>query len=100
MKTAHLPAMLLLSLSLYTRAQENEIYGTGNVGIGTTNPTTKLDVRGDARIDSVLKVGDSLSVTGDTYLNGGLKIESLKNETSADAGLLLIDAAWNIKDFF
>jgi hypothetical protein len=39
--------------------------GTGNVGIGTTNPTSKLTVEGNARITGILTVGSS-SIT----LNG------------------------------
>jgi len=39
---------------------------SGNVGIGMTNPVTKLDVNGDININSVYKIGGStvLSVTG------------------------------------
>jgi hypothetical protein len=45
------------------------IYGefdTGNVGIGTTSPSGKLDVNGDINVDSVYKIGGStvLSVSG------------------------------------
>lgn len=108
MKTTHLPAIAVLAFSFYSYGQENEIPVNGNVGIGTTSPTSKLDVRGDVKIDSVLNVGDSLvvargatisedlKVTEDTYLNGSLKLKSLKNETTTDAGLLLIDPEGNV----
>lgn len=36
----------------------------GNVGIGTTSPTQKLDVAGDARVSGNLTVGGGLNVTG------------------------------------
>lgn len=58
-----LTASLLFGAMQFTNAQENEIPESGNVGIGTTSPTEKLDVRGGANIDSTLKVGDSLTVT-------------------------------------
>jgi len=75
-----LTATLLSCVSTIAFSQENELPATGNVGIGTSEPTQKLDVRGAARIDSTLRIGDSLTVqhsahvgenlvvTGNTYL--------------------------------
>jgi len=41
-------------------------YSSGDVGIGTTNPSAKLEVRGDARITGILTVGESsLTLDGD-----------------------------------
>jgi len=42
----------------------------GNVGIGTSNPSTKLDVAGDTLINGKATVKNSLEVTGDTLING------------------------------
>jgi hypothetical protein len=42
--------------------QTNTLPATGNVGIGVTNPTTKLQVNGSARIDSALVVKDSVRI--------------------------------------
>jgi hypothetical protein len=55
-------------------SQQNEIPESGNVGIGTTAPTAKLDVRGDARIDSTLKVGDSLIIMNSARVGDDLKV--------------------------
>jgi len=38
------------SLGLWLKSEPNIYYPGGNVGIGTANPTTRLDVRGDIRL--------------------------------------------------
>lgn len=58
---------LLFSLSIFSLAfssfsQDNTLPTTGNVGVGTLNPTAKLDVRGNMKIDSSLVINDSLTV--------------------------------------
>ena len=103
-------------------AQENEIPESGNVGIGTTEPTEKLDVRGGAKIDSTLRVGDSivvsnsarvgddLRVSGSTYIGGDLNVDGnvtlpngplnlsyLVNSTSTEPQVLLFDEFGNVK---
>lgn len=47
-----------------THAQQNELPTSGNVGINTTNPTEALDVRGGARIDSNITIGDTIKARG------------------------------------
>lgn len=43
-------------------AQENVLSENGNVGIGTTTPSARLQVAGSARIDSSLVVSDSVTM--------------------------------------
>jgi hypothetical protein len=54
-------------VSLGDGNEPNQFYidtTSGNVGIGTDSPSTKLDVNGDANIDTSLTVGTSLDVGG------------------------------------
>lgn len=44
----------------------------GNVGIGTTNPTSKLEVAGNAKINGTAIVGGELDVSQNTYIRGTL----------------------------
>ena len=47
-------------------SQKVRINSTGNVGVGTTNPTSLLQVQGDALITGVATVGSNLAVAGVT----------------------------------
>ncbi len=59
-------SLILLFLGFSTvKAQENILQESGNVGIGTINPTEKLVVRGKVSIDSMLVVKDSILVNKD-----------------------------------
>lgn len=47
--------------------QENTIPSEGNVGLGTLNPSAKLDVNGNVHIDSTLKVKKGLTVEEEVH---------------------------------
>jgi hypothetical protein len=50
------------------------ITSTGNVGIGTQNPSNKLSVVGSGSFSTSLSVGSSLSVAGNSSFNGTLSV--------------------------
>ena len=52
----------------YNAADRVNIKDTGNIGIGTNNPTAKLHVNGDIKVDGILDFGNSL---GDKILLWG-----------------------------
>lgn len=68
-------AITFMGLQSGLIAQENLIDSTGNIGIGTINPTAKLDVKGSVKIDSTLLVNDSLTVGKSMTVQRDLKIE-------------------------
>lgn len=74
MKTLkHLTIVGLLLISNHFFAQ-NTLPTSGNVGIGTTNPSVPLEVNGNAVIDSSLTVADSLEVGNKLKVQQDLKV--------------------------
>lgn len=55
-------------------AQENVLSENGNVGIGTTTPSARLQVAGSARIDSSLVVSDSVTMAASARVEDDLKV--------------------------
>ena len=45
--------------------------GSGNVGIGSTIPATKLDVGGNIDVTGSIKVGSAASITATEFYGGG-----------------------------
>ena len=55
------------------------VLNNSNIGIGTTDPKSKLDVVGNARISGILTVGSSLFVVGNVSIGGTLTYEDVVN---------------------
>ncbi len=66
----------VLSISSNTAySQTNTLPQNGNVGIGTTSPTSRLQVNGSAMIDSSLTVRDSLVIQNGARIQEALKVD-------------------------
>lgn len=71
---------------------------SGKVGIGTTEPAAKLDVRGDVKIEGPaaigtdLVVGESLTTRGMTRAAGGLRIQNTSADDAASVGSLWLSS--------
>lgn len=82
--------VLLGSLS-FAQSPDNTLPPNGNVGIGTLNPSAKLDVNGNMKVDSTLLVKDSViiekdaRIVKDLFVEGSLflpNIDEINNENS------------------
>lgn len=74
-------------------SQTNSLPSTGNVGIGTTAPTSKLQVNGSARIDSMLLVKDSIVINKTATIKSDLKVVGnslLKNDLKVAGNTTLV----------
>lgn len=65
MKTQFFLALGIIITSVIGYGQTNTVPASGNVGIGTLNPTATLDVNGRMKVDSSLVVKDSVIVDKD-----------------------------------
>jgi hypothetical protein len=60
-----------------TAIAQNVLPNSGSVGIGTTSPEQKLQVKGNIKADSCVIVGDSLIVKKDARIQKDMKVEGL-----------------------
>jgi hypothetical protein len=78
--------------------QENVIPEVGRVGIGTLNPSSKLDVNGHVRIDSTLLIKDSLIIQKDARIMENLKIGGQLYLPNIEFSNGLIDKDFLVRD--
>lgn len=64
--------------------QENTLPENGNIGLGTLNPSAKLDVNGNVHIDSNLMVKDSILIHKDARIKKNLIVEQNVRFTNLD----------------
>jgi len=64
MKTIKIAILAMMGMSLGVNAQDNKIESTGDVGIGTTNPSAKLDVNGRLRMRGGIDFGNDANGYG------------------------------------
>ena len=75
------------SSSLWTESGLNIYRSSGNVGIGTTTPSAKLDVIGDAEINGNATITDSLNVIGSVRVHSSLY--DVNNSKGSDGQIAL-----------
>jgi len=66
---------IIVIISSTLLAQDNTMPATGKVGIGTLTPSARLDVNGNAIIDSCLLIKDSLTVNNNIRTMGRMFVE-------------------------
>lgn len=77
--------VVFAAITNFSFSQSNTLPSNGNVGIGTTTPSTKLQVNGSARIDSTLIVKDSLVIHRSARVKSDLKVDGnavLRNDAT------------------
>lgn len=79
MKKLLFSACLLAGFGAFAQ-QENTIPQNGNVGIGTTSPSAKLDVNGSAIFDSTVVIKDSLEIQKSLRVKDKMKVDKKQLE--------------------
>ncbi len=81
-----------LALVQFGYSQQNTMNSTGNVGIGTTSPDTKLHVAGNIKVDSCIIISDSLIVDKSIHTKSDMLIDGetiIKGDTEIEEDLTI-----------
>ena len=92
--------LFFVGMANWTFSQSNTLPPSGNVGIGTTTPTSTLQVNGSTRIDSSLVVKDSVVIHKNARIKSDLKVEGntvlksdalVKNDFKVNGNTVLVN---------
>ncbi|MBX2959016.1 MAG: hypothetical protein KF732_03575 [Flavobacteriales bacterium] len=74
-KSFKILALLMLSTTALFSQTVNMLSDTGNVGVGTTSPSTKLEVIGDTKLDGRLEIINEVSIKDSLKVDKKLTVE-------------------------
>lgn len=74
-KSFKILALLMLSTTALFSQTINMLSDTGNVGVGTTSPSTKLEVIGDTKLDGRLEIINEVSIKDSLKVDKKLTVE-------------------------
>lgn len=98
-KNSKIQTLILSLFAFGAMAQDNTLPTSGNVGIGTLTPTTRLDVNGNMKVDSCLHIKDTLWVEDDARIMNDMRVEgetNLLGNTKIEGTLYLSNVATTI----
>ena len=96
MKSLTLLVGIVLAFSHTAVSQITTNPTNGNVGIGTINPDTKLEVNGNMKVDSCLVIRDSIIVDKDAHIKEEMIVDgkvTMNSNSVANANFKILGTA-------